>query len=148
MRPHLINSPFTPVVTQLCEWDEQQCESNFSRTKPIPTSAFEVLVSVQLALPVARKPSCLDEKLLLWSCGCACVALNLRDKLPLVRDFPLCRSVARWDAASEGVLDELLKTFKTRKQPYSFSTADWPQEVACSNGKLNDQGPVSSSGKD
>lgn len=88
-----------------------------------------------------QKPSCLDAKLLVLSCGCACVALNSRDKLLLVRDFPLCRSIVQQDAPSEGVSDELLKMLKT-KQPYSLSTADWPWEVACSDRKLNNQGPV------
>lgn len=90
--PHLLSSPYPPVVTQLCVWDEQLPGSNFSRINPIPTSTSKVLLSMRLPLATVGKPSCLDEKPGVSSCwtweisSCWCRISHCR--------------VAQWDAAN------------------------------------------------
>jgi len=58
---HLITSPFPPVVTQLCEWEEQLHKGNIRRTKPVPTSTIRG--ACVCATPTA---SCKKTKLFGW----------------------------------------------------------------------------------
>lgn len=110
---HLISSPFPPVVTHLCEWDEQLHKCDFKQNQT--NSNGSVPSACERTTPPA---SCDKTKRIRWETssfeGWVCLHCpELERQAPAGAGFPV---VSHEVAASEGVLDEHLRTCRMRKQ--------------------------------